>query len=349
MKRTGKPDHQTSPTDSGFTLVELLAVIAIIGLLAAIALPAISKIRDRAQIGTVKAQLAQIETAIEGYYAEWDTYPPMGNDWVGGAFFANEDVGNDRQGPFALGAGGWEVNGSYTGPDTDGTEGNYVLDEREDIGLDLQDGTSDAGEGNGRLDGTYYDRLGMFTDPDKQALIDLFADKTYYHYYGGYVTGSTAYGMMEFPSYAGVAGYLSNHPAYYNRWVIYSVGPDGIDHGLHNYYLVMQNGEDLGEDAYAGDPSDQDTDLILFEPSPGENNGANTALVPRTIVETQWLTAPVGNEGDLPPGSSGSLESADGKPVFSYDVRMERRRSGKNFVTPDGNPASMGMIMRYGP
>jgi len=333
----------------------LLAVIAIIGLLAAIALPAISRMRAKADVGAVKAQLAHIETAVETYYAEWDTYPPIGNDWLGGAFFPSEDIGSDGEGPFELSGGQWIVNTDYPGPDPDGTEGNYRLDPNEDVGILLRDLAGDAGRGNGRLDGTYYDRLGMFTDPDRQAMIDILGERTYYHYYAGYVPQLTAKGMPDFRGYAaghpaGLNDYKTNHPPYYNRWVIYSVGPDGSDHGLHNYYLTMQNGEDVGEDAFASDPTDDDNNRILFEPSSGENNGLDTNLRTSsdTIIETRWTYR--FNAGDkesgLEPLGTPELDDADGKPVFNYDVRQERR--GKVYATPDGT-ASDGVIMRFGP
>jgi prepilin-type N-terminal cleavage/methylation domain-containing protein len=353
MKRCGGFNRRNHSPDHGFTLIELLAVIAIIGLLASLALPAISRIRERSKIGATKAQLAQIETALSQYYAEWDTYPPMGNDWLGGGFFPSEDVGSDQQGPFVLSGGQWIVNATYPGPDTDGTEGNYRLDPGED-GVALGDYLFPK---NNKLDGTYYDRLGMFADTSKPGLMDIFEKDTYYHYYGGYVTGTTTYGMPIFNSYASLSDYMTNHPMYYNRWVLYSVGIDGKDHGLHNYYLTMQNGEDVGTDAYSSDPADQDGDHILFEPSTQttqeENNDVNDPLSssPITIRETRWTVNLNGRfEGDLQPGGDpNALDVADGKPVFSYDVRQERRRRGQVFATPDGDAQAYGVIMRYGP
>lgn len=341
-KRESQP---TTQPDYGFTLLELLAVIAIIGLLASIALPAISRIRERARIGAVKAQLAQIEIALQQYYTEWDTFPPMGSDWLGGSFWYSEDVGADGQGPFLRGGA---VNPAYTGPDQDGTEGNYRLDPGEDTGLypwDADDPTAD----NGRLDGTYYDRLGMFTMEDTGALIDEFAKGTYYHYYAGYVPWTTDLGMPDYDSYSSLADYRLNHPNFYNRFVIYSVGIDGKDHGLHNYFLVMQDGEDVGSDAYASDPMDLDSDGILFEPSAGENNDTNDAIVSGTIRETRWTTPGGGSEQALPGGNSSRLEGPKGEPVFSFDVRQERRRRGQVHAMPDGDAQAYGVIMRYGP
>jgi len=362
MKIRGGFHQRNCKSDSGFTLVELLAVIAIIGLLASLALPAISKIRTRARVGAVKAQLAQIETAIEQYYADWDTYPPAGNDCLGGDCFGSEDVGSDGVGPFTWngGLGQWVVNGAYTAPDTNGTEGNYVLDPGEDLGLDLQSGTSDIGEGNGRLDGTYYDRLGMFADADKAALLDHFATRdTYYHYYPGHVYGKTGLGMPKFRSYSGFANYKDRSPSFYNRWVLYSVGLDEKDHGLHNYYLVMQDGEDVGFDGYASDVMDDgsgapnaysDNDGIIFEPSLGENDGGTAdTYLSGTVRETGWTT-PGGMSEDAAPGGNDALfEGPKGEPIFSYDVRMKRRRQKAVFITPDGDSTAFGVIMRYGP
>ncbi|GAB4330203.1 MAG: hypothetical protein Kow0099_00640 [Candidatus Abyssubacteria bacterium] len=367
MRGARKPRIITlSPT--GFTLLELLAVIAIIGLLASIALPAIGRIRERARIGAAKEQLRQIETALEQYYAEYDSYPPMGNDALGGGVFYSEDRGTDGRGPFQWSTvnNEWEVNSSYTGPDADGSESNYRLDPNEDTGIMPWLGANDPTANNGRLDGTYYDKLGMFSAEDIQALMDPFTDDTYFHYYAGYVTGRTTYGMPQYKKWddtdsttGAVDEYMDDPPPYYNKWVLYCVGPDGRDHGLHNYYITMQSGEDLGTDAYASDPADQDGDYILFEPSdededgvPEEGNNSDDPLQTTEIEyqETRWSLTLSGNESGLDPtGQAGRLDVADGKPVFSYDVRQERRRTGQVYATPDGDPQAYGVIMRFGP
>jgi len=58
-----------------FTLIELLMVIAIIGILAGILIPAIGMVKEKAQIATSKAQLSQYLTAIQSFKGEYSYYP----------------------------------------------------------------------------------------------------------------------------------------------------------------------------------------------------------------------------------------------------------------------------------
>ncbi len=55
---------------TGFTLMELMIVLVIIGLLAAIALPRFSQILERSREGATKGNLSSLRAAICIYYSE---------------------------------------------------------------------------------------------------------------------------------------------------------------------------------------------------------------------------------------------------------------------------------------
>ena len=58
----------------GFTLIELMIVVAIIGILAAIAIPNFLRFQLKAKSSEGKTNLAAIRTAEESYFAEYGSY-----------------------------------------------------------------------------------------------------------------------------------------------------------------------------------------------------------------------------------------------------------------------------------
>ncbi len=66
----------------GFTLVELLVVIGIIGILASTVVVNVSRSRNRARDARRKADLKTIQTALEAYNDENGAYPTTESAWV---------------------------------------------------------------------------------------------------------------------------------------------------------------------------------------------------------------------------------------------------------------------------
>jgi len=67
-----KKKHQSQ----GFTLIELMIVVAIIGILAAIAIPQFANLVSKSQEGRCKANLGTIRSALSIYYGDTEGWYP---------------------------------------------------------------------------------------------------------------------------------------------------------------------------------------------------------------------------------------------------------------------------------
>lgn len=109
--RSSKFDRQPLDT-SGFTLVELMIVVAIIGILAAVAIPNYQKYQARARQSEAKISLSALYTAEKSYAVENSTFSQC--------LF---DIGFQPQGSRTYYATGWHAadTGNLCGPGGDTT------------------------------------------------------------------------------------------------------------------------------------------------------------------------------------------------------------------------------------
>ena len=62
--------------EKGFTLIELMIVVAIIGILAAIAIPRFAQMLEKSREGATKGNLGSLRSAVSIYYSEREgTFP----------------------------------------------------------------------------------------------------------------------------------------------------------------------------------------------------------------------------------------------------------------------------------
>ena len=73
--------HRSTRPRPGFTLVELLVVIVIIGILMGLLIPAIAAVRTTIAVGAVQSDLNNLDSAVEAYRSKYGEYPPDFSDW----------------------------------------------------------------------------------------------------------------------------------------------------------------------------------------------------------------------------------------------------------------------------
>ncbi|MGK5085917.1 prepilin-type N-terminal cleavage/methylation domain-containing protein [Bdellovibrionota bacterium FG-2] len=143
-------------TQEGFTLVELMIVVAIIGILSAVAIPNYQKFQSKARQTEAKISLSAAYTAERSYYSEQSTYtsclniagfsPAAGKKYYAVGFLATFDGTNcgPSGGKTCFGNGNW---GGTISTCADGNGVNYFnatdkMGSAAATGADLQTGAS---------------------------------------------------------------------------------------------------------------------------------------------------------------------------------------------------------------
>lgn len=79
-------NHSYLKSASGFTLIELIIVLAVLGLLAALAIPRFTTVLDNSEIKTDQANLTIVQTALEVYKADNGGKAPTLGEGAGSDF-----------------------------------------------------------------------------------------------------------------------------------------------------------------------------------------------------------------------------------------------------------------------
>lgn len=87
----------------GFTLIEMLIVVAIVGLLASVVVLGIGNARERARDAKRAGDIRQIQNAAEAFYATNNTYPANLGQMDGAPTLGPNGTGDEY---------GWESTGS---------------------------------------------------------------------------------------------------------------------------------------------------------------------------------------------------------------------------------------------
>ncbi|WP_315119380.1 type II secretion system protein GspG [uncultured Clostridium sp.] len=80
----------------GFTLVELLVIIAIIAILATIIAPNAFKAIEKSKVATVESDYRAIKTATLNYYTDTGKWPSMYDATLEGLFITGKDKNNKK-------------------------------------------------------------------------------------------------------------------------------------------------------------------------------------------------------------------------------------------------------------
>ena len=142
LKKERRQTHTGFGPNDGFTIVELLVVLAIIGLVAGLVAPRVINYLSSAKAETARVQIKNIKSALELYYLDIGSYPSAEAGLS--ALSRNDASAGNWNGPYLKNAGElldpWGKPYIYQAPQ-DGGEATV-----KSLGRDGKEGGSDVDE-----------------------------------------------------------------------------------------------------------------------------------------------------------------------------------------------------------